>query len=80
MLRLEIASRIVALLGVGALVACSDGSPVSPTVAPNATGAFHVQSQAVAGSYQLSFSRVDRTASNPTRASPLSLPGFPPPS
>ena len=77
MLRLEIASRIVALLGVGALVACSDGSPVSPTVAPNATGALHVQSQAVAGSYQLSFFKSGPNGLEPVTSLPVVTPGLP---
>jgi hypothetical protein len=53
--RRKIASLMVALLAAGALVACSDQSPVAPRAGPDGGGDQSLLSQSVPGTYELSF-------------------------
>jgi hypothetical protein len=53
--RRKIASPMVALLVAGALVACSDQSPVAPSTGADGVGEQSLLSQPVPGTYALSF-------------------------
>jgi hypothetical protein len=53
--RRKLASLMVALFAAGALVACSDQSPVAPRAGSDGVGEQSLLSQSVPGTYELSF-------------------------
>jgi hypothetical protein len=61
MLRLNVVLRVCALSGAGALVACSDQSPVSPDAVRAPSEALDLRSQSAPGTYDLDFYKLTQT-------------------
>jgi len=71
MLRHNVARRIVALLGAGAVVACSGQSPASSDATDDPIRGLSLLSQPVTGSYQLAFFKSGPSGLEPVSSLPV---------